>query len=214
MRLAAWRSRRWPRRTTGRVRRRALGRLGVGDAEDVPGLVEGDALQVDPTAVRLRRRWAPGRAGPSRRVVHLARPRSPRSGRREVSDSGWVNRDSLSQGRVTSERHTPILCHGPQMAKDMPRLAWMFTNRVCPLGSKVAPANSSPNRMAPVGADHPVQRDVPQLSVGGQAPHELSPVLSSQHKRAPLARGDVVGEVERLGPGDWTTSLSRSDEMS
>jgi len=36
------------------------------------------------------------------------------------------------------------------MAKVIPRLAWMLTNKVCPSGLKVEPANSSPNRGTPV----------------------------------------------------------------
>ena len=44
----------------------------------------------------------------------------------------------------------PRRCHGPQMANDIPREAWMLTNSVSPSGLNVAPANSSLNRSAPV----------------------------------------------------------------
>ena len=56
------------------------------------------------------------------------------------------------------------------MAKVMPRLAWMLTNRVWPSGLNVAPANSSLNAAGARCWDQPVQRDVPQLALRGSGP--------------------------------------------
>ena len=39
----------------------------------------------------------------------------------------------------------PSRPQGPQIANEMPRVAWMLTNSVSPDGLNVAPANSSAN---------------------------------------------------------------------
>jgi hypothetical protein len=55
---------------------------------------------------------------------------------------------------------------GRQIANVTPWAAWMFTKSVWPSGLNVAPANSSPNRGAPVRVlRKTVQRDVEELAV-------------------------------------------------
>ena len=64
----------------------------------------------------------------------------------ESPDIRGLRRDGHGVGpqRLPRSRsHTPILCHGPQIAKVRPAAPWMLTNSVFPLGLKVDPANSS-----------------------------------------------------------------------
>ena len=56
----------------------------------------------------------------------------------------------VTGGHAPHPCHTPIRAQSPQIAKVIPRLAWMLTNRVRPSGLNVDPANSSFDRSAPV----------------------------------------------------------------
>jgi hypothetical protein len=101
------------------------------------------------------------------------------------------------------------------MAKVMPRLAWMFTNSVCPSGSKVAPANSSLKRLAPVELTSRFNAMFHSVPLEDRPRTKLSLMLSSHRMIVPrLLVVTLSGKSRVSGPGDWKTSFSQPDEMS
>ena len=92
-----------------------------------------------------------GRGAGGEQPERPARPRDePTPGRSREHAAPPVGTACSPLDWLGRRRQTPIRSHGPQIANDIPRLAWMLTNRVCPSGLKVEPANSSPLRSTPV----------------------------------------------------------------
>ena len=106
--------------------------------------------------------------------------------------------------------------HGPQIAKVRPALAWMFTNRVSPLGLKDAPANSSPKRGAPVA---PLRSRLSAMSCSWpprvRPRSRLSPLPSSQTTSVPRRLVVMLSGMSMLeesglvrSPSAWCSSCS------
>ena len=149
--------------------------IAVLDHNDYP--VAGVAVTYPQADVDERRRGGAGGGGATGRH----RPERP-----DGPGSALTRGPAARSGTRGGDRQTPIRSQRPQMAKVMPRLAWMLTNRVWPSGLKVDPANSSSERSRP-GCCEPVEGDVEQLATAWVRPR--SSCRWCCPRRAPGCRG-------------------------